>query len=82
MGIAGGDTSSMAVRRLGVLSLTYLGDADRGVAICHGETADRPLRLMLKGGQMGGNDLFDRFAGSALPEQTALGDPAIQTSVA
>jgi uncharacterized protein YgbK (DUF1537 family) len=82
LGIAGGDTSSMAVRRLGVRSLTYLGDADRGVAICHGETADRPLRLMLKGGQMGGNDLFDQFAGSALPEQTALGDPAIQTSVA
>lgn len=66
LGIAGGDTSSAAVGCLGVRSLSYLGDADRGVAICSAETADGPLMLMLKGGQMGNTDLFDRFAGARL----------------
>ncbi|MCJ8519742.1 uncharacterized protein YgbK (DUF1537 family) [Pseudorhizobium tarimense] len=66
LGIAGGDTSSAAVVCLGVRSLSYLGDADRGVAICSAETADGPLMLMLKGGQMGNTDLFDRFAGARL----------------
>jgi uncharacterized protein YgbK (DUF1537 family) len=71
LGIAGGDTSSMAVVCLGVRSLSYLADADRGVAICSAETADRPLMLMLKGGQMGNTDLFDRFAGASLLEPQA-----------
>lgn len=62
LGIAGGDTSSIATRRLGVRSLSYLGDADRGVAICRAQTSDTSMMLMLKGGQMGGEDLFDRFA--------------------
>lgn len=62
LGIAGGDTSSIATRRLGVGSLSYLGDADRGVAICRAQTSDTSMMLMLKGGQMGGEDLFDRFA--------------------
>jgi uncharacterized protein YgbK (DUF1537 family) len=66
LGIAGGDTSSAAVVCLGVRCLSYRGDADRGVAICSAETADGPLILMLKGGQMGNNDLFDRFAGAPL----------------
>ena len=71
LGIAGGDTSSMAAERLGVRSLTYAGDADRGVAICRAETAAKPLTLMLKGGQMGGVDLFDRFAGASVEELQA-----------
>lgn len=62
LGIAGGDTSSMAVTGLGVRNLTYLGDADRGVAICRAQTAHGSFVLMLKGGQMGAADLFDRFA--------------------
>ena len=62
LGIAGGDTSSFAIKHLGIQSLTYLEDGDRGVAICCAETPDKHLTLMLKGGQMGGNDLFDRFA--------------------
>ncbi|MGQ9366983.1 four-carbon acid sugar kinase family protein [Azospirillum sp. ST 5-10] len=63
LGVAGGDTSSVVVRRLGFASLAYRGTLDPGVAVCTGRTPGRgDVWLMLKGGQMGGGDLFDRFA--------------------
>jgi uncharacterized protein YgbK (DUF1537 family) len=65
LAVAGGDTSSAVVRHLGFASLSHLGDLDR-VPLCVGHSSD-PTRdgmvLMLKGGQIGGTDLFERFAG-------------------
>ncbi|SMF11065.1 Uncharacterized conserved protein YgbK, DUF1537 family [Xaviernesmea oryzae] len=62
---AGGDTSSHLVQNLGLWGLAYGGQISPGVAISAGRS-DNPDRdgmtLMLKGGQMGSVDLFDRFA--------------------
>jgi uncharacterized protein YgbK (DUF1537 family) len=64
VGIAGGDTSSHAVEALECWGLEWLGLLDNGVALLRAR-ADEPaidgLELMLKGGQMGGEDLFDRL---------------------
>ncbi|WP_018698468.1 four-carbon acid sugar kinase family protein [Amorphus coralli] len=69
LGVAGGDTSSAVCRAVGLTSIEYLTDLDPGVALCAGR-ADSPrldgIRLMLKGGQMGGPSLYDRFATSVL----------------
>ncbi len=66
--VAGGDTSSAIVAALGFTSLSYEGRCGAGVAVCrgHSDRQDRDgARLLLKGGQLGPTDLFDRFAGSA-----------------
>jgi uncharacterized protein YgbK (DUF1537 family) len=59
--VAGGDTSSHAVRALDAWGLSYIGSLAPGVALCRLHS-DRPgldgMELMLKGGQMGGDDLF------------------------
>tara|TARA_R110002020_G_scaffold113518_37_gene261234 strand:- start:2563 stop:3849 length:1287 start_codon:yes stop_codon:yes gene_type:complete len=69
LGIAGGDTSSAVCRALDLSSIAFLADLDPGVALCVGR-AQAPerdgIRLMLKGGQMGGATLYDRFANSIL----------------
>jgi len=60
--VAGGDTSSLAARALGLRSLTYVSDVDRGAALCRAD-AEGPLDgfpLVLKGGQMGSEDFFGR----------------------
>ncbi|MEO3385293.1 four-carbon acid sugar kinase family protein [Mesorhizobium sp. CAU 1741] len=63
--VAGGDTSSAVVQKLGFRSLSFETRAGSGVAICRGHapgsTLDR-ARLLLKGGQVGEADLFERFA--------------------
>lgn len=64
VGIAGGDTSSHALRALDVWGLSYRGQLAPGVALCRAH-ADAPhlegMELMLKGGQMGQSDLFERL---------------------
>lgn len=63
--VAGGDTSSMLVKQLGFRSLSFIERAGPGVAICRGHAAGSPLDgtvLLLKGGQVGAPDLFERFA--------------------
>ncbi|WP_249691132.1 four-carbon acid sugar kinase family protein [Stappia sp. WLB 29] len=65
LAVAGGDTSGAVVRRLGFDSLSFVARAGSGVAVCRGHAPGTPLdgmRLMLKGGQVGPPDLFDRFA--------------------
>ncbi|WP_186396749.1 four-carbon acid sugar kinase family protein [Stappia sp. TSB10GB4] len=65
LAVAGGDTSGAVVRRLGFDSLSFEGRAGSGVAVCRGHAPGRALdglRLLLKGGQVGPLDLFDRFA--------------------
>jgi 3-oxoisoapionate kinase len=62
VGIAGGDTSSMAVEALGVWGLGFVGTLARGVSLARAYADDPRLdgiELMLKGGQMGPNDIFE-----------------------
>jgi len=65
IGVAGGDTSSHALKALDIWGLSYLGKLSAGVALCRAH-ADGPrengLELMLKGGQMGGESLFETLA--------------------
>ncbi len=62
IGIAGGDTSSLAVQSLAAWGLSYRASLSPGVALCHLHS-DHPaldgLEIMLKGGQMGPEDLFE-----------------------
>lgn len=59
--ISGGDTSSHATAMLGIDALTALAPMAPGSPLCraHAETAVRDgLELVLKGGQVGGDDFF------------------------
>jgi 3-oxoisoapionate kinase len=61
--IAGGDTSSHSVRRLGIHALTYAAQLAPGVPLCRGHSGDPSLdglELALKGGQVGGVDFFEK----------------------
>jgi uncharacterized protein YgbK (DUF1537 family) len=67
VGIAGGDTSSLATQALGLWGLSYCGSLGAGVAISrtHSETQGlNGIELMLKGGQMGGEDVFEQLLGA------------------
>jgi uncharacterized protein YgbK (DUF1537 family) len=64
-GVAGGDTSSHALKALEITALSHAGDLAPGAALCRAHAPGSPLdglELMLKGGQMGGIDLFERLA--------------------
>ena len=66
MGIAGGDTSSHAVQALQLWGLSYQATLCPGVTLSRAHSpnpARHGLELMLKGGQMGGTDLFARLLG-------------------
>lgn len=68
VGIAGGDTSSLAVRALDAWALAYRGMLAPGVPLCRLHSDDARLdgvELMLKGGQMGGPDVFERLVAGA-----------------
>ncbi|GGH20537.1 hypothetical protein GCM10007036_24170 [Alsobacter metallidurans] len=64
LGVAGGDTSSQAVKALRPWALQHIATMPPGVAVCRARF-DEPtldgLELMLKGGQMGAETLFDDF---------------------
>lgn len=64
VGIAGGDTSSIAVEALDIWALDFAGLLGAGVSLTRAH-ADDPrrdgLELMLKGGQMGPIDVFARL---------------------
>ncbi|RZM02197.1 MAG: four-carbon acid sugar kinase family protein [Variovorax sp.] len=65
LGIAGGDTSSHAVQALDAWGLSYAAQLAPGIALCrlHGDSAALDgLEIALKGGQMGGEDFFERLA--------------------
>ena len=68
VGIAGGDTSSHAVQALQLWGLSYQSTICPGVTLSRAHSPDPArdgLELMLKGGQMGGVDLFERLLGGA-----------------
>lgn len=60
--IAGGDTSSLGTKALGIWGLSYLGQISPGASLCrcHSDDELNGLELILKGGQMGQDDFFDR----------------------
>lgn len=64
IGVAGGDTSSHAVLALEAWGLSYSAALSPGVALCRLHS-DRPsldgVEIMLKGGQMGSVDIFERL---------------------
>jgi len=64
LGIAGGDTSSHAVQALDAWGLSYRAQLAPGVALSHLHS-DNPLmdglEIMLKGGQMGAETLFQEL---------------------
>jgi uncharacterized protein YgbK (DUF1537 family) len=72
IGIAGGDTSSHAVQALSPWGLEWIGQLDAGVALLRARSDDGDVdgvEMMLKGGQMGGERLFDALVhGAALIE--------------
>ena len=59
--VCGGDTSGNVLRRLGVDALAVAALPWGNVALCHASGApyDRPVEVVLKGGQQGHDDLFD-----------------------
>lgn len=59
--VCGGDTSGNVLRRLGVETLAVAALPWGNVALCHagGALSDRPVEVVLKGGQQGHEDLFD-----------------------
>ncbi|WP_211099947.1 four-carbon acid sugar kinase family protein [Acuticoccus kandeliae] len=68
LGLAGGDTSSRIATRLGFDALDFEESLGAGVCVCaatHRDPRRDRMRVMLKGGQMGTPDLFDRFAARA-----------------
>ena len=65
LGLAGGDTSSRICSGLGFDTLDYECALGAGVSVCragHPDPRRDRMRILLKGGQMGAEDLFDRFA--------------------
>lgn len=67
IGVAGGDTSSLAAQAIGAWALEFAGRIAPGVSLVRAR-ADDPridgLELMLKGGQMGPHDLFLTLLGA------------------
>lgn len=64
VGVAGGDTSSLAVGALDAWGLSYLAQLAPGTALCrlHSEAPGLDgVEIMLKGGQMGSQDVFERL---------------------
>jgi len=61
--IAGGDTSSHAVARLGISALTFAAVMAPGAPLCRAESdvaGMHGLELVLKGGQVGSRDFFEQ----------------------
>ncbi|WP_163336240.1 four-carbon acid sugar kinase family protein [Desulfopila sp. IMCC35008] len=67
IGIAGGDTSSLALQELGADSLSYEADIEPGLCLCRLHSAKQQkingLEIILKGGQMGSPELFNKLTG-------------------
>jgi len=76
VGVAGGDTSSHAVQALDAWGLSHRGRLAPGVAMCrlHSEQpALDGMELMLKGGQMGGETLFEDLVYGTAANEAARG---------
>jgi len=64
IGVAGGDTSSHGIQALDVWGLSYAADMSAGASLCrvHSDLGSLDgMEVMLKGGQMGTQDVFERL---------------------
>jgi uncharacterized protein YgbK (DUF1537 family) len=69
--VCGGDTSGAVVRLLDISSVSIVANPEGNVVLLRAEARDPAvdgLELLLKGGQVGGVDLFVRLAGLAVPD--------------
>jgi len=65
LGLAGGDTSSIIARNIGLTSLSFERRIGSGTAVCRASFPDgarEGLRILFKGGQVGPENVFDQFA--------------------
>lgn len=72
--IAGGDTSGWAIKHMGVYALRIVGALDVAAAVCALRSDDRALdgtQIVLKGGQVGGDDFFSRLLSGQPAERLA-----------
>jgi 3-oxoisoapionate kinase len=70
IGVAGGDTSSHGVQALAAWGLSYVADLGAGASLCRVHSDDAALdgmEIMLKGGQMGTEDVFERLVHGDTP---------------
>jgi uncharacterized protein YgbK (DUF1537 family) len=58
--VAGGDTASHAVGELGIHALTFAAPLARGAPLCRAHGWPGELELVLKGGQVGSEDFFEK----------------------
>ncbi len=68
--ICGGDTASHALQQLGLYALTWSASIEPGAPLCHAHSDDkifRNLELVLKGGQIGGQDFFELVRNGGTP---------------
>ncbi len=64
VGVAGGDTSSLAVQALDAWGLSFVATLSPGASLCrlHSDVPDLDgCEILLKGGQMGDEDVFERL---------------------
>ena len=84
--VAGGDSSGRVTRALGIVALEPIGWIAHGASLQRGHRADgTTIEIILKGGQMGPEDLFERALGARekagqegrrpSPEETASINP-------
>jgi len=63
--VAGGDTSGRVARELGLVALEPIAWIAHGASLLRGHRTDSStIEIILKGGQMGPEDLFDRAMGA------------------
>ena len=78
--VCGGDTSGRVTRELGVVALEPLAWIAHGASLMRGHRAEGdPVEIILKGGQMGPEDLFEQALGQR-PDPVTMGvgaDPPI-----
>lgn len=70
--VAGGDSSGEIVNALGIQALTVVAGLSPGAPLCRAwsdDAARNGLEIVLKGGQMGGEDFFG-LARAGMPEQS------------
>jgi 3-oxoisoapionate kinase len=70
--ICGGDTASHALQQLDLYALTWSASAEPGAPLCHAHSDNqifRNLELVLKGGQIGGQDFFELVRNGGRPLQ-------------